>query len=136
MRAAKPAYLNERGNSTATRNGGAARARNGARLHRRQRLHRVSGSGEEGSLRETEAKLKRDHVDNKEDANATHYWVGELVRNAIKIMGGTMPEDLPTNEDIKAVKRRRQHELKHGAPLLPMTESEAEGTDEAETGES
>ena len=47
---------------------------------------------------QTEAKLKNDKVDNEDDANDTHYEVGSTVRETIKKLGGTMPEDLPTPE--------------------------------------
>ena len=45
---------------------------------------------------QTEEKLRRDHVQGKEQANQTHYNVGKKVRQTIKELGGTMPEDLPT----------------------------------------
>ena len=35
-------------------------------------------------------------MDNEYTANAVHYEVGKKVRNTIKELGGTMPEDLPT----------------------------------------
>ena len=47
---------------------------------------------------QTEAKLKNDKVNNENDANDTHYEVGSAVRETIKKLGGTMPEDLPTPE--------------------------------------
>ena len=47
---------------------------------------------------QTEAKLKNDKVNNEDDANDTHYEVGSTVRDTIKKLGGTMPEDLPTPE--------------------------------------
>lgn len=54
---------------------------------------------------QTESKLKRDKVDNEYTANSVHYEIGKKVRNAIKDMGGTMPEDLPTpNKSIKEIK--------------------------------
>ena len=49
-------------------------------------------------IAQTEAKLKRDNVDNEYTANSIHYEVGKKVRNTIKELGGTMPEDLPTPE--------------------------------------
>lgn len=45
---------------------------------------------------QTEAKLRREHIQGKEQANQTHYNVGKKVRETIKELGGTMPEDLPT----------------------------------------
>lgn len=59
-------------------------------------------------ITQTEEKLKNDHVDNKEDANRTHYMVGAKVRQTIKELGGTMPEDLPTPD-----KSMRQIEKEH-----------------------
>ena len=47
-------------------------------------------------IAQTDAKLKRDNVDNEYTANSVHYEVGREVRNSIKRLGGTMPEDLPT----------------------------------------
>ncbi|MBR2678156.1 MAG: DNA damage-inducible protein D [Bacilli bacterium] len=49
-------------------------------------------------IAQTDAKLKRDNVDNEYTANSIHYEVGRNVRNSIKRLGGTMPEDLPTPE--------------------------------------
>jgi DNA-damage-inducible protein D len=50
---------------------------------------------------QTEEKLKRDKVKTKELANKTHFEVGEKVRKTIEELGGTMPENLPTEESIK-----------------------------------
>jgi DNA-damage-inducible protein D len=47
---------------------------------------------------QTEEKLKRDEVDNKTQANQTHFEVGAKVRETIQELGGTMPEDLPKPE--------------------------------------
>ena len=47
-------------------------------------------------IAQTDAKLKRDNVDNEYTANSVHYEVGKEVRNSIKRLGGTMPEILPT----------------------------------------
>ena len=49
-------------------------------------------------IAQTDAKLKRDNVDNEYTANSIHYEVGKIVRKAIKETGGTMPEDLFTPE--------------------------------------
>lgn len=45
---------------------------------------------------QTEEKLRREHIQGKSEANKTHYEVGKKVRQTIKELGGTMPEDLPT----------------------------------------
>ena len=57
-------------------------------------------------------KIKKDNITNKKDANNTHFKTGQIVRNAIKEMGGTMPEDLPACEDIKKIETKKRKELK------------------------
>lgn len=49
-------------------------------------------------IAQTDAKLKRENVDNEYTANSVHYEVGKEVRNSIERLGGTMPEKLPTPE--------------------------------------
>jgi len=44
---------------------------------------------------QAEEKLRRDGIKDKHHANKTHYAVGEKVRETIKELGGTMPENLP-----------------------------------------
>lgn len=62
---------------------------------------------------QTEAKLRRDHVQGKEKANQTHFEVGKKVRQTIADLGGTMPEDLPTPaKSIKQLEREQQKRLK------------------------
>ena len=57
-------------------------------------------------IAQTDAKLKRDNVDNEYTANSVHYEVGREVRNSIKRLGGTMPEDLPTpNKNLKELEK-------------------------------
>lgn len=45
---------------------------------------------------QTDEKIRRENIKGKEKANQTHYEVGAKVRQTIKDLGGTMPEDLPT----------------------------------------
>lgn len=55
---------------------------------------------------QTDEKLRREHITNKDTANLTHYEVGAKVRQTIKDLGGTMPEDLPTpSKSIKQIER-------------------------------
>ena len=62
---------------------------------------------------QTEAKLRRDHVQGKQNANQTHYAVGKEVRDTIARLGGTMPEDLPTPEkSIQQIEREQKQLLK------------------------
>jgi len=61
---------------------------------------------------QTDAKLRRDQVDTKEQANTTHFEVGREVREAIKRLGGTMPENLPTPEkSIQELQREEQKRI-------------------------
>ena len=61
---------------------------------------------------QTEEKLKRENIKGKQKANQTHYEVGKKVRQTIKELGGTMPEDLPTEESIKKIESEKQKALK------------------------
>ena len=58
----------------------------------------------------TEEKLKRDNVDNEYAANYVHYEVGKKIRETIKDLGGTMPEDLPTPK--KSIKELEKDNIK------------------------
>ncbi len=56
-------------------------------------------------IAQTEAKLKRDNVDNEYTADSVHFEVGREVRNSIERLGGTMPETLPTpSKSLKEIK--------------------------------
>lgn len=58
---------------------------------------------------QTDEKLRKDHIVGKEAANQTHYQVGAKVRQTIKELGGTMPEDLPTpDKSIKQIEREQK----------------------------
>lgn len=58
---------------------------------------------------QTEEKLRRDNVRGIDEANQTHYDVGAKVRQTIKELGGTMPEDLPTpDKSIKQIEREQK----------------------------
>ncbi|MCK4257851.1 MAG: hypothetical protein KAX49_02675 [Halanaerobiales bacterium] len=62
---------------------------------------------------QTEEKLKRENIKGKDNANETHFEVGAKVRQTIKELGGTMPEDLPTPEkSIKQIERHQKKQLK------------------------
>jgi DNA-damage-inducible protein D len=50
---------------------------------------------------QAEEKLRREKITGKANANKAHKEVGAKVRQTIKELGGTMPEDLPTVESIK-----------------------------------
>lgn len=58
---------------------------------------------------QTDEKLRRENIHGKAAANRTHLEVGKKVRQTIRDLGGTMPEDLPTPEkSIKQLERERE----------------------------
>jgi len=61
---------------------------------------------------QTEEKLKRENIKGKQKANRTHYEVGKKVRQTIKELGGTMPEELPTEISIKKIENKKKKEIK------------------------
>ncbi len=58
---------------------------------------------------QAEEKLRRDKVNGKDKANQTHFEVGAKVRQTIKELGGTMPEELPVPEkSVKQLDRKQK----------------------------
>lgn len=58
---------------------------------------------------QTDEKLRKENITGKEAANQTHFEVGKKVRQTIKELGGTMPEDLPTpTKSIKQIEREQK----------------------------
>ena len=58
---------------------------------------------------QTDEKLRRDNVQGKAAANQVYYQVGAKVRQTIKDLGGTMPEDLSTPEkSIQQLEREQE----------------------------
>jgi DNA-damage-inducible protein D len=58
---------------------------------------------------QTEAKLRREGVKDKLEANALHLEVGRKVRKTIEELGGAMPEDLPRpTKSIAQIERERK----------------------------
>jgi DNA-damage-inducible protein D len=60
---------------------------------------------------QTEEKIRRDRIYGREKANKVHHEVGAKVRQTIKELGGTMPENLPTAESIKKIESKRKRSL-------------------------
>ena len=63
---------------------------------------------------QTEEKLRRENIKGKTKANKTHYLVGAKVRQIIKELGGTMPEDLPVHKKSAKQLEREQKKLEGG----------------------
>lgn len=63
-------------------------------------------------LTQTEAKLKRENIKGERNATAAHLEVAKEVRDAIKRVQGTMPENLPTEQHIKTLISSRKKAAK------------------------
>ena len=62
---------------------------------------------------QTDEKIRREKITGKDAANKTHFEVGKKVRQTIKDLGGTMPENLPTPErSIRQLEREERKKLK------------------------
>jgi len=74
-------------------------------------------------MTQTRDKLARDRIHNQAQAIQTHEKVGKEVRDAIKRIGGTLPENIAPAEHIKEVEKR----LKSATPRLELDDREAGG---------
>lgn len=64
-------------------------------------------------ITQTDEVLKNKKIDNEEDACKTHHNVGQAVRQTIKRIGGTMPEDLPTpSMSAKQIEKEKNKQVK------------------------
>ena len=63
---------------------------------------------------QADEQLRLQEIHDKMEANELHERVGRKVRETIKDIGGTMPEDLPTpGTSIKELEKRRKLTLSH-----------------------
>ncbi|MBI5098927.1 MAG: DNA damage-inducible protein D [Nitrospirae bacterium] len=74
-------------------------------------------------MTQTRDKLTRERVKDQPTAIKTHENVGKEVRDAIKRIGGIMPEELPPAEHIKLVEKR----IKRVSPKLELEDKDAKG---------
>jgi DNA-damage-inducible protein D len=74
-------------------------------------------------MTQTLDKLARDRVNSQRQAIRTHEEVGNEVREAIKRIGGVMPEKIPPAEHISKVEKR----IKSTSPLLELAGKDAKG---------
>jgi DNA-damage-inducible protein D len=68
-------------------------------------------------------KLQKESIKGQEQAVQTHKKVGQEVREAIKRIGGTLPEHILPAEHIKQVKKR----IETTTPHLELAEQDAKG---------
>ena len=60
-------------------------------------------------INQTKQKLLKDKVQGESNASDIHYEVGKKVRKAIKDIGGTMPEDMPTpKKSLKVLEKENK----------------------------
>lgn len=59
-------------------------------------------------ITQADEKIRQENIRGQERASTTHFEVGRKVRKAIKSIGGTMPEKLPTETHIRKLKIRLQ----------------------------
>jgi DNA-damage-inducible protein D len=62
---------------------------------------------------QAEEKLKKDNIKDKHSANKVHHEVGQKVRQTIKELGGTMPEDLEIPQKSIAKIEKEQKKLEN-----------------------
>ena len=55
---------------------------------------------------QTEESIRKENIKGKAQANQTHHQVGRKIRQTIKDLGGTLPENLPVEEDIKKIEKK------------------------------
>jgi len=64
-------------------------------------------------ITQTDEVLKNKNINNEDDACKTHHNVGQAVRQTIKRIGGTMPEDLPTpSKSAKQIEKEKKKQVK------------------------
>ncbi|NOR49004.1 MAG: DNA damage-inducible protein D, partial [Methanosarcinaceae archaeon] len=64
---------------------------------------------------QTDDKLRRENIRGKETANKTRHDVGKKVRQTIKELGGTMPEELEVPEkSVKEIEKKHNKKLLQG----------------------
>ncbi len=63
-------------------------------------------------ITQTDEKIKNDKIKGDRDATQTHFMIGGKVRQTIKDIGGTLPENLQPEKHIKELKKEKQKALK------------------------
>jgi DNA-damage-inducible protein D len=76
--------------------------------HLFDRAGREELAANEFRLTQTEGRLKREQIRSGEKAQIIHHEVGNEVRQAIKKIGGTLPEKLPAEPSIKILSKQKK----------------------------
>jgi DNA-damage-inducible protein D len=72
---------------------------------------------------QNEDKLRREKIKVNTKANKAHYEVGVKVRQTIKELGGTMPENLPVGESKKIVETKQRRQLSNECNIIWQQET-------------
>ena len=60
-------------------------------------------------INQTKQKISNENIKGENNASKAHYLVGKKIRNTIKELGGTMPEDLPTpKKSLREIEKDRK----------------------------
>jgi len=63
-------------------------------------------------ISQTKQKIQNENIKGEKNAEIAHNKIGKIVRNAIKLSGGTMPEDLPTpTKSLKQLEKKEKLKL-------------------------
>jgi DNA-damage-inducible protein D len=65
-------------------------------------------------ITQTDAKIKKENIKGDHSASQTHFMIGGKVRQTIKDIGGTLPENLPTEKHIKELKKEQKKLISDG----------------------
>lgn len=87
------------------------------------RMNAIELAANQFRMTQTRDKLTRERIHDQQQAIRTHEEVGEEVRDAIKRIGGELPENIPPAEHIKKVEKR----IKISTPKLELDEHDAVG---------
>ncbi|SQC97289.1 DNA-damage-inducible protein D [Fusobacterium necrophorum subsp. necrophorum] len=93
------------------------RYRRTKRIKRKRAYFRSYGSTELAAnlfrITQTEERLKKGDIQEQEEADSTHYKIGEKVRETMKEISGITPEQLPTpDKSIKQLEHEKKKLLK------------------------
>lgn len=103
----------------------AIKARKGiaAKENLMDRMNATELAANQFRMTQTRDKLARDRIGTQQGAIDTHEKVGREVREAIRKIGGTLPEDIGPAEHIRQVEKR----VKDATPKLALDERDASG---------
>lgn len=74
-------------------------------------------------ISQTEEKIKNEFIQGADNATQAHYEVGSAVREAIKKVNGTLPENMETpKQSINKIEKKKLKELKKNAKKLMLDE--------------